>query len=557
MKLSTAKLTLGLVGLVVFANALFNTFVWDDRGYIFENAYMPGFNLVKLFSANTFNSSGYYRPLAAVYFSALFNLFGNAYFMYHLIQLSMHIVVAYLVYELLAEFIKPKISLFLALIFLVHPIQVESVAYIGASQSELFTLFGLLGLWFLRHKPKAYGQLITVLFFTLSLFVKEVGFLFFILGFLYVWLIRRQWNWRLLLPLLATLGLYLWVRLGLAGIPLQQIEIVRISQLPLFVRLLSVPKIIFYYLQTLVLPVNLAVNQHWTVRAMNLSEFWLPLAVSILFFTWLSVGVIHAAVKKLGVRPYLFFLIWFLLGLGMLLQIFPLDMTVADRWFYFPFIGLLGFIGLVLNTIRFTKSYSEPLKYISIVLLVTLSIRTIVRNSNYQSDFVLYTHDLKINYDYNLLNDLAMEYLRKGETKTALDLFQKSVAIYPFDINISNLGAAYDVLGSSDSGRLYLERSLSEVSYDTYPHRHLPVVYFNYINFLMRYGELQTVVDFINTQALSDYPDNALFFKLLAINEYRLGRIEAAKSAIIKSRKLLPGPETESIYQKIILRQTL
>src|SRR3989339_4373 len=113
------------VGFIVHYHVLFNGFVWDDLTYIIGNPELKNFNLVTLVGPNMFNSSGYFRPLPAVYFSLLHHLFGNTAFFYHFFQLSLHIVCTSLLYFIFQKFFSRGLSLFLALVFLVHPINVE------------------------------------------------------------------------------------------------------------------------------------------------------------------------------------------------------------------------------------------------------------------------------------------------------------------------------------------------------------------------------------------------------------------------------------------------
>src|SRR5438309_11124811 len=77
--LTTKKATIiiTIVGFVVFFNMLFNGFVWDDIYYIVSNPQIHTLNIMHLFSANLFNSAGYYRPIPAVYFSSIYMLFGK------------------------------------------------------------------------------------------------------------------------------------------------------------------------------------------------------------------------------------------------------------------------------------------------------------------------------------------------------------------------------------------------------------------------------------------------------------------------------------------------
>ena len=73
-----AIIIIGIVGFVTFSTALFNSFVWDDKTHVLPSVISYGLNLDKLFASNTiFNSFGYYQPIAALYFSSVYSLFGS------------------------------------------------------------------------------------------------------------------------------------------------------------------------------------------------------------------------------------------------------------------------------------------------------------------------------------------------------------------------------------------------------------------------------------------------------------------------------------------------
>ncbi len=136
---------IAIVGFIVYFNMLFNGFVWDDITYILNNPQVHSINLSTIFGPSLFNSSfaGFYRPIYFLYTSLLYSVFQDTSFIYHITQLLLHIVNTILVYFLFKRFFSRYLALFLSLLFLIHPIQVESVSYIIGANSVLFFLFGI------------------------------------------------------------------------------------------------------------------------------------------------------------------------------------------------------------------------------------------------------------------------------------------------------------------------------------------------------------------------------------------------------------------------------
>src|SRR5258708_1624739 len=139
-----------IIVIIVWANMLFNGFVQDDITYVIYN---PALHIASSFgNANLFNGGGQYRPFPALYFATIFNLFTITSFFYHFLQLALHIACSLIVFFIFKKFLTRNISFVLSLIFLVHPINVESVSYIAQTVSPLLFALGSIPLLLVMDK---------------------------------------------------------------------------------------------------------------------------------------------------------------------------------------------------------------------------------------------------------------------------------------------------------------------------------------------------------------------------------------------------------------------
>jgi tetratricopeptide (TPR) repeat protein len=547
-----------IVGFVVYFNSLFNGFVWDDLTYILNNPEIKNFNLLTLIGPNMFNSSGYFRPIPAIYFSALYNLFGNSAFFYHFSQILLHIGSTILLYFIFKKFFNKPISLILSLIFLVHPINVESVIYVGASQSQLYFIFGGLALYLALGKLTARKILLMHLFLLLAILVKEISILYFLVIYLYLFLKNKRVSKLIIFSSFLTLSIYTAIRFYSLGTILEKMERIPISQVPFVLRLAHIPIIFFYYLKTFFFPKLLVINQVWTIKNLDLASFYFPLTMDLLFFACIF-GVFYYLVKKKSkqVALFAFFLIWFLTGMAFLLQIFPLDMTVADRWFYFPMVGLLGMFGIIASHIsfKFYKKYKTLGIICVIILLVVLSVRTIIRNSDWFSPLTLYSTDSKPYLNYDLESKLASEYIYINRFDLAFPHLFKSVELFPHDTNLFNLGSVYDHLGDYKKAQYYYEQVLNLRS-DTIRARIKNSTYEGLIKILIFHGDPKTTNKLART-GVQEFPQDGTLWMLLAINEYTLNHYNEALFAVNKAKTLFPNDLTNNLYRTILNKQPL
>jgi len=438
-----------VVGLIVFLNTLFNSFVLDDNPQIIRN---PNISSITTIPNLFINQEGgqetmnYYRPLPFVFYTLAHSISSENPFPYHLIQLLFYITNAILVFLILRKFLNLKLAFFLSLLFLIHPINEEVAAYLANLQDVLFLFFGLISLLILwKNSKKTTYLLFANICLLLSIFSKETGILFFIIAFTYVYLFNKN---RLLLHSIFSflMGLaYIALRIA-SHTPLQKSAILPIMQLSFWQRMLNIPAIVFYYLQTFIFPKNLVVYHSWVIKNISFGSFFLPLFIDLIFLFIIfvfSFFVIRKAKKE--TKIVIFFLIWFLLGIIAHSQIILLDSTVADRFFYFPFVGLLALGGLFLQNLKFSKKLLIILSAVSICILIIFTIKTIVRNQNWQNQSILLVHDEKTegnNYLIELLygNDL----IKNGKNKEAILHIKKAIALYPQSSRAwTSLGSLY------------------------------------------------------------------------------------------------------------------
>ena len=547
-----------LLGAIVYGNGIFNKFLGDDNGLIVNNPVLHSVANIRTFFAGGSFYGGvtdklvgiYYKPITNTFLSLIYTYFGPNFVAFHSFQILLHITNSFIVFLLFTHFFKKPLALALSLIFLVHPLNSEAVFYISATQDVLFFLFGMSALLLTMAKSGSRSLLGAIPFLILSLLTKETGVIFLVVTSIYVFLYRkRQFILSLGLSGLILLG-YIWVRFKTVGIFVNPANS-PIGHLDLVARILNMPLILFFYIKTFLLPFSLASSYRWAHKTVDFAHVFLPLFIDLVFLGTCVAGAIFLHQKKslaAHLKAYIFFGLWLELGLLLHLQILPLDVTVADRWFYFPMVGILGMIGAVMTGVKvnFPKTRAQA---VFVVLLILLAVRTFSRSFDYRDYFTLATHDLVISPEaYDLEDVIGLEYLQRGRLDAARTHMEKSIQIYPNFQNYNNLGLLLFREGKYREAQEAFRKSL-----------HLGEMYTVYENLAvigLVLEDHQNNILFIK-QGVKKFPQSAKLWTILAIEQYTLNQYADAKSAISNAYLYDQGPSTQYYYDAILRQEPL
>lgn len=546
-----------LAGFLIYFNSLFSPFVWDDVNQIQNNyivhsiANFPNFFFGGTYIPNTGkNLAGlYYKPLLSFFYSLIYSIFGPNPTFFHLAQVALHIINSILVFIFLKTFFKEKLAFFLSLIFLVHPIQVEAVSYIAALQEPLFFVFGMSALiLYLKGKMNAKRVILIGFLLLCSLLSKETGILFLgaILTYYFLFKFRKS-------SLAANITLtaipfltYLFLRFFVAKIYFQRIPDVPMMTAPIIQRVFTIPAIILFYLKTFFFPKNLLIFQQWFISGPGM-DFYIPLVIDLVFFAFISLlGIWIWRNNKENFKIYIFFSMLFILGLGMHLQIIPLDMTVADRWFYFPMVGLLGMAGVTVRGVKPSSLLKNLGIFAAIIIIILLSLRTVMRNTDWWSGIALYSHDLAIKKtDDRLENLLAVELSqaeRYDEARVHLEnLLKRHLAEPALYVNL----AVIDELQGDIAGAKVMYGKIVDTD-------GTGAAYYNLARItLLREGNAEEAKK-LTQKALEKYPLNPNLWIIQALASYKLGNQKEALEEAKKAHALAPDDQTQNIYNKIL-----
>ena len=446
----------------------------------------------------------YYKPLMTTAFSLIYTFFGPRPFFFHLFQVGLHIANSVLLFLVFSYFFKKeRLSFVLAMFFLVHPINVETVVYISALQDTLFFFFGILALYVLAKKEGLRAGLLASFFLLLSLFSKETGIVWFAICFLYLFVFKKKQLSYYLLSAPISIAIYSYLRFGVAHVFFEKHGLAAISTMNMTQRLINIPAIVFYYLKIFFWPINLAIDQRWVVTSVDFPGFFLPLIVDGLFIALLIYLAILISIKsKQYISLYIFFVLWFLGSLLFHLQLFPLDMIVSERWFYLPLAGILGVFGslvLGIKNKRFTNK--KAITYLVLLGVVLLSVRTLLRTFDWRNGLTLYSHDIKISRDaFDLENNFGVELFRAGKLEDAKKHFEKSIKLAPsWWTNYNNLGAYWEKRGELEKAEELYKKSIDNGNYY--------LAYQNYAFILIKQKKYSEAVEFLENN-IGFFPNN-------------------------------------------------
>ncbi len=553
-------LLLTLIGFLVYGMSLNNAFVLDDSDQILNNQLSHSINnFPSFFGSSTFNAHGgessgiYYKPLMMTVFSLLYTFFGPNPFSFHFVQLIVHIINSSLVFTLFYILLAPisiSLALFLALIFLIHPANSESVLYISAFQEPLFFFFGISGvlLW-LKGSKSIYVKSATVLLFLCSLLSKETGLLFFLILPVYD-ILHRKKIISSLSVLVVTVFLYSLLRFGLAHLTIYTPIISSpITKLPIWDRLFHIPFLIAYYLRLVFYPKDLS-SIFFVIQSFNFRSLGLPFIIDASFIV-LALIVGKLILKDTNhKRLYLFFSLWLLIGVGFHLQLMPLDLTASPRWLYFPLVGILGMIGLLIHQIMLKRRQVKTIVLIALLAILSiLLVRTNERTRDWKNELTLVFHDIKDNPDdYYLENKFGVLLGQSGRLTEAEEHTRHSIELYPNATNWHTLGFIY--LKKQEVDRA-IEAFTTSTKYGT-----VFSTYFDLPATLLLYKDPHTAENFIQ-KSLQIFPQNSQLWLLNAIAQDKLGNHDEAIRSAKQSYDLSPNEFTYKIYTALSTNQTI
>ena len=429
------------LALVVGVAALYARAVWfdfvllDDPSYIVENPQvMGGLTWPGVVWAFTTFYKGYWIPLTWLSYMADVSVGGRGPAMFHATNIALHAANVALLFGLLAQLTRaPWKSLVVAALFAVHPLHVESVAWITERKDVLSTFFALLSVHlYVRYtaRPRVAVYAGMAVCFALSLMAKPMmvtlPVLLLLLDF---WPLERlqfhrETRWRTLvaekLPLLATAAaasILTIVTQGNAG------ALADFDALPLGPRLGYAILGYGAFLYRLVWPVGLNA----------LYAFPEPLPVGWTLAAGLVLaGVSLAAIRAARTRPYVTMgWFWFVIAMAPVSGVLQAGQQwTADRFAYVPFIGLyIAIVWLVAPAVTRVR-YGAMVAGVAVILASAVAAHT--QLGYWQNGEVLWRRILATGGDAvrgNIV--LGFEMSRTGRKDAAIEHFEEVLRVQP------------------------------------------------------------------------------------------------------------------------------
>lgn len=382
---------IALLDFLIYANTLQGIFLWDDHSLVAYNPLIRSWgNLGRIFSqdqgAGFEVAYGYYRPLTLVSYMADYSLWGLRAFGFHLTNILLHLLVALQIYLISRKLAGDTLVAFWgSLLFLVHPVQTEAVAYI-ADRADLLSAFFMFGCLLMYLRAQRHGQsarfyIIAGVSYLCALLSKENAVILPVLILAYQWSFRKKPS-VLFLGAISFLALsFLSVRFMVLGSRVSD------ASLPFLFYLQRVPgffQALGVYMRIMVWPVNLHAEYGNVV--------FHPLAPAVLLGVLLTVTLVICACRARSQKPVISFgIAWFVLAFIPVSGIYPWASSyMAERWAYFPSFGFFLIAGsLFMHRYRFV-----PVRVLAAGIVVVLSVMTFRQNAYWVDPRALFLRNL-------------------------------------------------------------------------------------------------------------------------------------------------------------------
>ncbi len=528
-------LALLLAILAVYSQVAHFDFVnYDDPDYTTGNRHIrAGLTGAGVVWAFTSSYAANWFPLTWLSHMLDYQLYGSNAGGHHVTNLALHVLNTLLLFALLKRMSSNSpASAFVAFVFALHPLHVESVAWIADRKDLLCTLFSLLTIYaYVRFidKPGTLRYLLMIVAFACALMSKSMAVtLPLVLLLLDYWPLRQ----------FATVS---FLRLVVEKIPLIAMSVAAsivtflvqrdagavLDNVPFELRIENALVSYAVYILKFFWPTNLAVFYPYAPIPL-----WQPIVAALAL-----TGITAFVMLQWGKRRYLAVgWFWYLLTLGPVIGIVQVGVQArADRYTYFPLIGLAimlawRFKGFVVKR----KWMRPPLALIAVIICAAGAIVT-WRNVNYwRNSLLLFQHAADVTDDnYVAYANLGWALLPDGHSHEAVGSFTRALAIKPhFASAESGLGEALSVDHRYDEAMPHVIEGVRLEPNSAIGHINLGAAY-------SRRGQTEEAAEQYR-MALAIDPDNEVAHCGLGVALVEQGRLQEALPQLQESVRLNP-----------------
>jgi tetratricopeptide (TPR) repeat protein len=538
---------------------------YDDDVYVSENPHvLNGLTAGAVIWAFTTDHAAFWHPLTWLSLMLDRQLFGPSPAGFHLINLFFHIANTLLLFLVLKQMTNAIWqSAFVAALFALHPLHVESVAWIAERKDVLSTFFWLLAmLAYVRYvkQPNAARYLLVLFIFVLGLMAKPMLVtLPFVLLLLDYWPFQRKISWRLLVEKVPFIVLSI-VSSVIAFLAQQSSNsISSFTGLPLKFRIGNALISYMKYIGKLFRPGGLTAFYPHPVE--NVSVLYA--VISAVFLLIVTILVIRFAKNHRYLVTGWF---WYLGTLIPVLGIIQVgNHAMADRYTYITLTGLFIIIAWGLSELLAKLPQRKIILGLSMaIVLATLGIFAHRQTSYWKNSFTLFSHANQVTQNnYLAHNNLGVAYAKLGNYQLAMESYMQAIKIRPdYAMAFYNRGIVYEKLNllpqaievdkqaiifkpdypeaHYNLGVVYDKLARSDEAIESYNQaiRIRPNYAKAYLGLGVVYGKLSRPAEAIEAykQAIKIEPDLAEAYNNLGVVYGRLGRwpdaIEACKNAV-------------------------
>ena len=422
--------------LLSYASIWQNTFVFDDAPLIVRNEFLKHWDkipdlLTRLNFEGAGIGGGFYRPLPMLLHFFIYQAFGPAPAVFHALNLSLQVLNACLLHHFgIRAGFKKSVAFAAALLWAVHPLHTEAVAYMSSTPELLWSTFCLLGLIALLpdFTPLKIGK--AMIFFMLTLACKESAVVFPALAAVTLFLTDKNRPplpaylkiWPLFLLSAVYIGVHL-IFLSKSELGMQDAvnpEFFRDYTSNFFNRLLTCLATLPVYARLIFWPTGLHMERLFPVFTTVLK--WQP-ATGLMIVALFVFQILQGRASALT-----FGLLWFAVAQSPNTGIaLPINALISEHWMYVPTMGL--FLGGVQTAADALGKKRDASIIVLFLLAFILGCATFRQTQTWRNPETFYQNVFQNGGDVSRLRDLlGVFYMEQRQFDKAADEFRDVIS---------------------------------------------------------------------------------------------------------------------------------